>query len=145
MALADLVTSQKGKTVPTVGGSFQVYPLTLEDIGVLLSSYRPQVGGLLGGDIDVDSRLKDAPDFAVDIIALASREPMDMAVKQVSKLPFSTQVVALHEVWGLTVYDPKELMAVINNLLSSMGVTELPTNLKPAEAAIEAESPQGRK
>lgn len=145
MALADLKNSNTSKTVQTVGGDFEVFPLTLDDIGALLTKYRTHVEELLGGDVNIDSILKDAPDFAAEIIALASREPLEMAVKTVQGLPFSTQVIALNEVWGLTVYDPKELMAVINGLLSSMGAAELPTSLKTDKKAKKPDPSQEKK
>jgi len=104
--------------------SFTVYPLVLADLSSLLKDNHTILDGLMRGELDVGTVITTAPEFAASIIATAARE--DGSKEAAARLPFGVQVDALNKIWGLTVYDPKEFMAIVTNLLSSMGVEAEP-------------------
>jgi len=123
MALADLV--QKSEVIK-VGdaGEFTVHPLTVEGLAVLLANHREQIESLFSGTADVSTLISEAPEFVSSVIAISSREEGDAIYDVAKSLPVCTQVIALNAIWGLTVYDPKEFMAVVQHLLSLMGVEQ---------------------
>jgi hypothetical protein len=94
------------------GGSFQVEGLSLEDVSVLVREHLPDLEGLfdifqkanVSASTDlvpvVQSLVSQAPGFAANLIAIASREPD--AAANAAKIPFPKQVEIILAIGDLT-------------------------------------------
>lgn len=102
----------ESRQVVLQGGSFQVEGLSLEDVSVLVREHLPDLEGLfdlfqkanISASTDlvpvVQSLVSQAPGFAANLIAIASREPD--AAPQAAKIPFPKQVEIILEIGDLT-------------------------------------------
>jgi len=137
MSLASLTA--KSEKVTVGADSFTVHPLTVDNLATLISSHKESLNALFSGEMEVPAMVVEAPSFVAAIIAVSTHEEGDLEVltENARALPLSAQVIALDKIWGLTVYDPKEFMAVVKNLLSLTGV-ELPpeVNLPPLKSPL---------
>lgn len=94
------------------GGSFSVEGLSLEDVSVLVREHLPDLEGLfdifqkanVSASTDlvpvVQSLVSQAPGFAANLIAIASREPD--AAANAAKIPFPKQVEIILAIGDLT-------------------------------------------
>lgn len=94
------------------GGSFSVEGLSLEDVSVLVREHLPDLEGLfdifqkanVSASTDlvpvVQSLVSQAPGFAANLIAIASREPD--AAANAAKIPFPKQVEIILVIGDLT-------------------------------------------
>lgn len=102
----------ESRQVVLQGGSFQVEGLSLEDVSVLVREHLPDLEGLfdifqkanVSASTDlvpvVQSLVSQAPGFAANLIAIASREPD--AAANAAKIPFPKQVEIILDIGDLT-------------------------------------------
>jgi len=98
----------------------EMVTLFIESKDVFISLYSV---GLEGPTVEVLAPfLLSAPDVVARIIALASDEPESAAVIE-QRLPATVQLIALAEIWSLSVPDPKkarELLSEVTALLQKL-------------------------
>lgn len=94
------------------GGKFNIGPLNLEDVSVLVREHLPDMEALFdifqkadanfGNDLlpIAQSVVSQAPGFAANVIALAAGEPD--AAPSASKLPFPVQVDLISQIGDMT-------------------------------------------
>lgn len=102
----------ESRQVVLQGGSFSVEGLSLEDVSVLVREHLPDLEGLfdifqkanVSASTDlvpvVQSLVSQAPGFAANLIAIASREPD--AAANAAKIPFPKQVEIILAIGDLT-------------------------------------------
>lgn len=102
----------ESRQVVLQGGSFQVEGLSLEDVSVLVREHLPDLEGLfdifqkanVSASTDlvpvVQSLVSQAPGFAANLVAIASREPD--AAANAAKIPFPKQVEIILDIGDLT-------------------------------------------
>lgn len=118
MLLKELVIESREVALPG-GQSLTVHGLTLEDITNLLGAFKNEISQIFNGGMDVPDMTSRAPLFTATLIAVGAGEPD--AVEQARKLPLGTQMIALEEIWNLTLPDDDalgKLMARIEKLVS---------------------------
>lgn len=102
----------ESRLIALKGGSFQVEGLSIEDVSVLVREHLPDLDALF--DIFQNANVKSsddmlpvvkslvsqAPGFAANLIAIASREPDSAA--QASRIPAPKQIEIIMEIGDLT-------------------------------------------
>jgi len=122
MSLENLVGGEKETIVLKNGkAKFDVYPLTIKDIGILIKKYSQRLEKFKGKDIDFMSLLEEAPEMVEDILKMGTRDE----VKDVGKLAVGIQIRALDVIWTLSELDADYLGKLGARLLGVLKQTGL--------------------
>ena len=130
MSLADLLEEEREVTAPN-GKSVKVRPLTLEGVSLLLKHHGTELRALFEGKVEVDGLIKQSPGFAAALIASATGETSQAAVKIAMKLPIGLQLKILQEAWAMSAVDPEEVGKLLRGLIE--GVTGMTAALKAGQ------------
>lgn len=109
----------KPAEIPVGVGSLTVVALDLEAIVQVLMNYREQILHLIAtaqnGKPDFAGVLKDAPDMVATIIAHAADAVGQEA--DIRKLPGTSQLMAMAEIWKLSVPDVKKFLDSLSGVM----------------------------
>lgn len=140
MSLANLVEPGVEVSIPgSVSKKVRVFPLVLEDIGLLLRDYSKELDGLLSGTMEVQDIVQSAPTLVAAIIAHGTRNPEEIDLAR--RLPFGTQVRLASEIWRLTAVDPAELGKVLSGMLEGLLAAARNIDLKQMERLRDGQKP----
>jgi len=130
MSLAELVSRGEEVTLPgATNQTVTVYPLTLEDIGLLLKDYSESMNGLLGGKIAPREIIKDTPKLAAAVIAYGTKNPTELELAR--QLPLGHQVTLISKIWELSGVKPADVGKTVSHLLQ--GLLEAARNVNMQE------------
>jgi hypothetical protein len=130
------------------GKTFTVRPLNLEEMVKLLISnqeaffhmYAAAVEGQKNDVMNLAPVLMAAPEMAAMVIAIASdQEPLDEAAAAVqARMPAAVQLIALTEIFKLSVPDPKKTYALLSEVMGRLqGFAK-----SPAKEVLKMSSPE---
>ena len=110
------------KTVSTGVGEFEVNGLTLPQVTKLISRHKTEFARLLVMGADGQPNYAEivdvAPQMVSEIIAMAAGVADEFdEVQAIGQLPAGVQLIALSEIWRLTVVDPKNFQALLQTLI----------------------------
>jgi len=97
---------------------FSVRGLTVCGLAKIASTFKSELVGLFEGTSDLDQMLIGSPLFVATVISHASGEPDQ--VDKAKELPAGVQLMALKEIWDLTVGEPEELGKLVRMVKSAM-------------------------
>jgi len=99
-------------------GTFQVRALNMKELVQLILDHRDGMVALFDGGMggDLSRFVDEAPDLARDIIALSAGVSDPEEVEAIEQLPGTVQLVAMLEIWRLTVPQPKKLIELLSAL-----------------------------
>lgn len=99
-------------------GTFQVRALNMKELVQLIVDHREGMVALFDGGMagDLSRFVDEAPDLSRDIIALSAGVTDSEEIEAIEQLPGTVQLVALLEIWRLTVPQPKKLVELLSAL-----------------------------
>lgn len=107
----------KPALIDTGTGEFSVHALDLKEIVELITEYREGMAMLFDGGMagkDLTPVVAKAPFMVRDIIAKAADVDDPEEVNAIEHLPGTVQLVALMEIWKLTVPQPKKMLQLLS-------------------------------
>lgn len=136
MPFTDIVIPTIKIDIPRGGGSFTVRGLGFEDISLLFASHQAAMTAMFNQYVADESKtgksvkdtppetiasglIKDAPQLAAAVIAVAGDDPSKTAL--ISKLPFPVQIEALKAIGELTFSTEGGVGKVIETVIQVVG------------------------
>lgn len=122
--LADLAQLETASIDLNATQQFDVRALTLREMVILFVESRDSflplyAAGLKGvkGSESLAPFLVSSPDLVAKIIAFASDEPETWQIVQ-KRMPATVQLIALYEIWKLSVPDPKKAQELLSEVMA---------------------------
>lgn len=117
MDLSDLVGEDKVSIKRKRGEPFDVYPLSIANIAVLLKKYSNKFGEFKDKQVNATSILEEFPEIATEVLAMGAK----CKVSVVANLPIGIQIKALEAIWELSELDMDHLGKLGTRFLEMLG------------------------
>lgn len=139
--IEDLFPAPSSVTVN--GKDFPVQALNLEQVALLLSSYKFDLllafSDSVSGELNFPALVGTAPNMVSEVISYGLGLGLESA-QRAKQLPLMTQISILEKVWDLTVPEPKKLYGLLFGAMAGLQHAGLGTPTNPENSPTEAPS-----
>ena len=141
LRIADLLPIA-GRVEVSTGNFLPIRPLYLDEMINLFLGYRSTFLSMYATSIDADAGigfapfLTVAPELVAKIIALAS--DTEGQEDDIKLMPATVQLIALHDIWKLSVPDPKKAAELLSEVTGQL----LKLKEKQKSETLKSDSPQ---